>query len=294
MALQIQNNAHSPLPGTLNTASIEPATDAYPQHQPPQQYQHHLQQQGYPTPYHVPQPNTADVFQPGGFQSFHLPSMPDMQHYPNMQEEHAHAQNPYVDYNMSYGPNGMGPPLDTSYMAPPQPTEVGGFSGGFPGYNGVPSAFDMMAYSGSGHQDQYSSRPPLMHSVSSSSSNLRPGGGPGQIVYAPLEEDYASGTAASLDPHNGIKARRRSSINSNHSGYSGISGTGSESVTLESKTTEATKQAARRRRKDPNSAKFACEYCGETFTRAYNLKGHIRSHEGSKPFGCGTCGKGET
>lgn len=105
-------------------------------------------------------------------------------------------------------------------------------------------------------------------------------------VYAPLEEDYSN----SLEPpDHANRGRRRSSVNSATSGWSG---TGSENITLESKTTEATKQAARRRRKDPNNAKFACEYCGETFTRAYNLKGHIRSHEGSKPFVCETCGKG--
>jgi uncharacterized Zn-finger protein len=105
-------------------------------------------------------------------------------------------------------------------------------------------------------------------------------------LYAPLEEDYSN----SLEPPgHANRGRRRSSVNSATSGWSG---TGSENITLESKTTEATKQAARRRRKDPNNAKFACEYCGETFTRAYNLKGHIRSHEGSKPFVCETCGKG--
>lgn len=94
-------------------------------------------------------------------------------------------------------------------------------------------------------------------------------GGPpsssGSPYYHPLEsEDDNSG----LFPVDHNKQRRRSSVRSDTSGLSGLS----EGVTLESKTTEATKQAARRRRKDPNSAKFACEYCGETFTRAYNLK----------------------
>lgn len=92
------------------------------------------------------------------------------------------------------------------------------------------------------------------------------GGGPGQIAYAELEEANGS---TQLDSRSlAARGRRRSSVRSDTSGYSGISGAGSEGVTLESKTTEATKQAARRRRKDPNNAKFACDYCGETFTRS--------------------------
>lgn len=112
----------------------------------------------------------------------------------------------------------------------------------------------------------------------------------GMPRYASLEEDMAGWPDGQLGMPVHAR-RRRSSAVSDVSGYSGLSHQGE--VSLESKTTEATKQAARRRRKDPNSAKFACEYCGETFTRAYNLKGHIRSHEGSKPFVCEVCNKGE-
>lgn len=111
------------------------------------------------------------------------------------------------------------------------------------------------------------------------------------MIYAPLDmglDGGAGGSSVLIDPSMMPRGRRRSSVHSDASGWSGTSG----EVTYESKTTEATKQAARRRRKDPDNAKFMCDYCGETFTRAYNLKGHIRSHEGSKPFVCETCGKG--
>lgn len=37
----------------------------------------------------------------------------------------------------------------------------------------------------------------------------------------------------------------------------------------------ATKQAAIARRKPGAEAKFACPFCNETFTRAYNLRGHM-------------------
>ncbi|KAH8922410.1 hypothetical protein BT69DRAFT_1220287 [Atractiella rhizophila] len=40
------------------------------------------------------------------------------------------------------------------------------------------------------------------------------------------------------------------------------------------------------RRKPGTTARFKCEYCGETFTRHYNLKGHIRAHKNERPFVC--------
>jgi hypothetical protein len=104
-----------------------------------------------------------------------------------------------------------------------------------------------------------------------------------------MDTHFAAGANGLLDPG---RMRRRSSVRSDTSGISGLSGV--SDFTWESKTTEATKQAAKRRRKDPTAAKFVCEYCNETFTRAYNLKGHIRSHEGLKPFTCEVCNKGKS
>ncbi|KZV64497.1 hypothetical protein PENSPDRAFT_588293 [Peniophora sp. CONT] len=51
-------------------------------------------------------------------------------------------------------------------------------------------------------------------------------------------------------------------------------------------TTSATAEASFRRR--TNDAKFACPVpgCGSTFTRHFNLKGHMRSHNDEKPFTC--------
>ncbi|GAA6059477.1 hypothetical protein JCM10212_002220 [Sporobolomyces blumeae] len=53
-----------------------------------------------------------------------------------------------------------------------------------------------------------------------------------------------------------------------------------------SKTTQATIDAAKRRRNANAVAKFVCELCGETFTRRYNLRGHQRAHNGEKPYKC--------
>ncbi|KAI9439688.1 hypothetical protein H4582DRAFT_1541289 [Lactarius indigo] len=59
-------------------------------------------------------------------------------------------------------------------------------------------------------------------------------------------------------------------------------------------TTTATADASMKRR--INDAKFVCPVpgCGSTFTRHFNLKGHLRSHNDEKPFQCKWpgCGKG--
>ncbi|KAF9001559.1 hypothetical protein BDQ17DRAFT_1244409 [Cyathus striatus] len=59
-------------------------------------------------------------------------------------------------------------------------------------------------------------------------------------------------------------------------------------------TTGRTANASHKRRKQ--EATFICPVpgCGSTFTRSFNLKGHIRSHNEEKPFQCHWpgCGKG--
>ncbi|KAL3109535.1 hypothetical protein niasHT_011690 [Heterodera trifolii] len=40
-----------------------------------------------------------------------------------------------------------------------------------------------------------------------------------------------------------------------------------------------------------HNAQHKCDICGKRFSRPWLLKGHIRSHTGHKPFGCGNCGK---
>jgi hypothetical protein len=51
-------------------------------------------------------------------------------------------------------------------------------------------------------------------------------------------------------------------------------------------TTHATSEASRGRRK--GEAAFVCPVpgCGSTFTRHFNLKGHLRSHNEEKPYQC--------
>lgn len=73
-------------------------------------------------------------------------------------------------------------------------------------------------------------------------------------------------------------------------------GVGSEAMTVTkvNVTTPSTADASQKRRKQP--ANFACPVpgCGSTFTRHFNLKGHLRSHAEEKPYQCKWpgCGKG--
>ncbi|KAJ7024791.1 hypothetical protein C8F04DRAFT_968574 [Mycena alexandri] len=71
-------------------------------------------------------------------------------------------------------------------------------------------------------------------------------------------------------------------------------GGGSIQVSKQNVTTIRTSKASHNRRKQ--EATFVCPVpgCGSTFTRSFNLKGHIRSHNEEKPFLCKWpgCGKG--
>ncbi|KAK7461030.1 hypothetical protein VKT23_008958 [Stygiomarasmius scandens] len=49
-------------------------------------------------------------------------------------------------------------------------------------------------------------------------------------------------------------------------------------------------RAAVQRRKDPNrKGQYICERCGQDFTAAHNLRNHINSHIGFKPYQCDMC-----
>ncbi|CAN6619953.1 hypothetical protein TRVA0_007S04038 [Trichomonascus vanleenenianus] len=48
-------------------------------------------------------------------------------------------------------------------------------------------------------------------------------------------------------------------------------------------------QSTKRVQKHPSS--FACHLCDKRFTRAYNLRSHLRTHTDERPFVCTVCGK---
>ncbi|KAK7460368.1 hypothetical protein VKT23_009091 [Stygiomarasmius scandens] len=56
--------------------------------------------------------------------------------------------------------------------------------------------------------------------------------------------------------------------------------------------TDAVVQASRLRRKDPGrKGRFICPTCGRDFTANHNLKYHINSHRGKRPYECEHCEK---
>lgn len=44
-------------------------------------------------------------------------------------------------------------------------------------------------------------------------------------------------------------------------------------------------------KKPKHPATFQCELCPKRFTRAYNLRSHLRTHTDERPFECNVCGK---
>jgi uncharacterized Zn-finger protein len=45
------------------------------------------------------------------------------------------------------------------------------------------------------------------------------------------------------------------------------------------------------KRTQKHPATFQCTLCPKRFTRAYNLRSHLRSHTDERPFACSVCGK---
>lgn len=279
------------------TSSFSPRTASFLQNQPSVNMG---QTQNDPTLQSLPPMPNADSSSWDPSNSYNLPMMHSALPQPHQgnagddQQQYSRHQSPYSDYEAG------------THEAPmPYMTMPGGISQAqvqapgalpLPNYN-LYGGMTLPQYTHLGNSPAGGG---LMYSSPGGEDDLGHGGGAhqGQGHYNVYDHPTAvpTGQAATGGKGNGTltanRARRRSSLHSEASGYgSSVSNANSE-VTFESKTTEATKQAARRRRKDPNNARFICEYCGESFTRAYNLKGHIRSHEGSKPFGCSVCGKG--
>ncbi|GAA5867006.1 hypothetical protein JCM8547_008406 [Rhodosporidiobolus lusitaniae] len=93
----------------------------------------------------------------------------------------------------------------------------------------------------------------------------------------------ASAASSSSKAAAAKKGKKKASPSSSSAAGGGAAG---GDFTKESKTTQATIDAAKKRRNSNAVAKFVCELCGETFTRRYNLRGHQRAHRNEKPYKC--------
>lgn len=53
----------------------------------------------------------------------------------------------------------------------------------------------------------------------------------------------------------------------------------------------ASEQSGGLKRSQRHPSTFACDLCDKTFTRAYNLRSHKRTHTNERPFACSVCNK---
>lgn len=54
---------------------------------------------------------------------------------------------------------------------------------------------------------------------------------------------------------------------------------------------QATQESGNSKRVQKHPATFQCTLCPKRFTRAYNLRSHLRTHTDERPFVCTVCGK---
>ncbi|KAI0683751.1 hypothetical protein BC835DRAFT_1524144 [Cytidiella melzeri] len=139
------------------------------------------------------------------------------------------------------------------------------------------------------------------HRRSSSGSRERPMGwssGPSSARASPYPSPNASprpgyGPLPGVDVGLGPTARRSMGVDSNmmsgvDQGMDVVLAGSGEVVTVakQNVTTPSTADASQKRRKQPANFKCPIPGCGSTFTRHFNLKGHLRSHAEEKPYMC--------
>ena len=225
-----------------------------------------------------------------------------------------HSSSPYNSHQRLYsagsvapgngaGPAGGAPPsawrfqnLPGQFPVPSQPQDYSSLMGG---QQSTPDR-DMHGHTRSARSEDYAmglGDSPASQITSADGHLVPPGsasssGSHRAHPYKPGRQRRLSNASSRSVSSAGSGSRQRYS-NTASPKYSALTGEGSPSdgaldSPLNAQVTTAKTQAASasRRKADAN---FVCPFpgCGSTFTRALNLKGHIRSHNDEKPFLCG-------
>jgi len=107
-------------------------------------------------------------------------------------------------------------------------------------------------------------------------------------------------SAASLSPYEGNSvssrssspARGRNGSVTSRNGRSSSNASDQRDYILDLANPERTpSNGADSRRQQKHPATFQCNLCPKRFTRAYNLRSHLRTHTDERPFVCTVCGK---
>lgn len=126
------------------------------------------------------------------------------------------------------------------------------------------------------------------HSIDSATDSLSPFQPPSR---SPSPSTSSRGRAASTNSTTHSGARGRSASNASDREYLLDLATkpAPSSNPAEANGNGGSNSASKRLQKHP--ANFQCTLCPKRFTRAYNLRSHLRTHTDERPFVCTVCGK---
>jgi hypothetical protein len=132
--------------------------------------------------------------------------------------------------------------------------------------------------------DSHAGSRPTTPSVSGRgrSPSLQP---PTSGSLAPYDDNSVSSRSSS-------PARGRNGSQSSRNGRSSSNASDQRDYILDLANPERTpSNGADSRRQQKHPATFQCNLCPKRFTRAYNLRSHLRTHTDERPFVCTVCGK---